>query len=277
MSDALNALGASLDAFLLWLRVPVRTTLSRAELVFSPFIIVAFLFHLRNSAVMYRLWRRLRAAGQDEELRDSARERFYRAVRGMLRLTCWMVIVWALAVNWEYTLAAFTLGILAYGVIEAIDAGLDWVYQYQRARYWERRDAMEDYAQQVAARAEAAASRAESVADTAAGRAQRIEVILETALAAIRENTALTKTGIVTAEAALEASNSTNTKILNLNQAQADMTAQQAADRREDRADVAVIKTTTVEIKETTEDTGRRVQRIVPDPPPPPGPGEEGC
>jgi hypothetical protein len=136
---------------------------------------------------------------------------------------------------------------------------------------------MEDYAPQVAARAEAAASRAESVADTAAGRAQRIEVILETALAAIRENTALTKTGIVTAEAALEASNSTNTKILNLNQAQADMTAQQAADRREDRADVAVIKTTTVEIKETTEDTGRRVQRIVPDPPPPPGPGEEGC
>jgi hypothetical protein len=46
------------------------------------------------------------------------------------------------------------------------------------------------------------------------------------------------------------------------------MSEQQAIDRREDRADVSAIKTTTVEIKETTTDTGRRVQRMMPDPPP---------
>jgi hypothetical protein len=180
VADAPNVLGAALDAVLAWLRVPTWTaTLSRAELVFSPFVVAAFLFHLRNSVVMLRLWRRLRA---DEELRASARERLLRAVRGMLRLLCWIGIVWALAVNWQYATVVFTVGILVYGIIEAVDAGLDWVYQYQRARYWERRDAMEDYAQQVAALARTAAERAERAASVAVQQGQRLEEKLDQTL-----------------------------------------------------------------------------------------------
>jgi hypothetical protein len=180
VGDALSAGGAFFDAVLVWLRMPAGTpTLSRAELVFSPFVVVAFLFHLRNSVVMYRLWGRLRA---DEELRASALERLHRAVRGMARLACWMVIVWALAVNWGYATVVFTTGILVYGIIEAVDAALDWVYQYQRARYWERRDAMEDYAQQVAALARGAAERAEFAATIAVQQGKRLEEKLDQTL-----------------------------------------------------------------------------------------------
>jgi hypothetical protein len=203
--------GAAPDAVLAWLRVLVTPTLSRAELVFAPVVVVAFLFHLRNSVVMLRLWRRLHRDGTDEELQASALDRLYRAVRGMLRLLCWIAIVGALATNWPYALAVFTFGILVYGIIEAVDAGLDWVYQYQRARYWERRDAMEDYAEQVAGLARNAAERAELAATAAVQQGERSTAEIK---ALVTENIELTRmAGEASVEAAAVA-NHMNAKLL---------------------------------------------------------------
>ncbi len=85
---------------------------------------------------------------------------------------------------------------------------------------------------------------------------------------AVAENTAITADARDRAAEAFKEANAVNLKIARLGQAQVDMSAQQEDDREEDREDVAGLRSTAAEIKETTDDTGRRVQRLSPDSPP---------
>jgi hypothetical protein len=79
---------------------------------------------------------------------------------------------------------------------------------------------------------------------------------LESALA---ENTAITEDARDRAKEAYAEANTLNQKIATLSQAQVDLSEQRDVD-------VEALKTTASEIKETTDDTGRRVERLVPDP-----------
>ncbi|HXI15036.1 MAG TPA: hypothetical protein VNM48_01605 [Chloroflexota bacterium] len=101
--------------------------------------------------------------------------------------------------------------------------------------------------------------------------------VLDRALLARRvaESTAATKAAGRASAEAMEVANNVNEKIVSLHQTQVALTAQQGRDRTKDQTDVEELKDTTASIKETTEDTGRRMMRIVPDPAEPEPPAAE--
>jgi hypothetical protein len=191
-----------IDAVLEWLRTPTVTpTVSRAEVLFTPFIVVAFGFHLRNVVVMYRLWARMRQIPEDADLAASAHQRGRRSLRALLRVGCWLLICWALLVNWVYTQVVFTLGALGYAILEAADAVLDWIYEQGRARYWRERERLEDYAEQVAGLAAAAAQKAEAAVIAAR---EEAKVDVAAVMDEVKENRALTEQAAQSADKKLD-------------------------------------------------------------------------
>jgi hypothetical protein len=100
---------------------------------------------------------------------------------------------------------------------------------------------------------------AETAAAVALGR--RLEASVAAVGAAVAENRAATEAAGSKAEAAYEVANTVNEKIAALGERQVGMSAQQAHDRVEDRAEVAALTETAGEIKETTEETRDVVKR----------------
>jgi hypothetical protein len=216
ITDALDAVIAALRLTLAGVGLP---TVAVGELLFTPLVWVGFAFQVRNVWVMSDFRRRLRREARtaglvfDGELDASAKERYRRALRAALRLGAFCAIDVALLTNWQYSYVVFTFGLLFYGFMACLDGILDAVYEYARAQYWARRDAQEDYAEQMGRAAVAAAERAEAAVVTSLAQATRIETAIAANQTALEENTALTREAASKSAAAETAANHVNAKI----------------------------------------------------------------
>jgi len=129
-----NAIG---DAIMAWLRTPVFPTVLRAELLFSPIILIAFavaLWNLVDSRVSLRHQRgQGRNGGNLMTAKESVRRETFRAAR-LFAKACMAL---ALVTNWEFLYVVFTLALLFDAWNEAIDSVFVRRFRERIRRYYE--------------------------------------------------------------------------------------------------------------------------------------------
>lgn len=119
-------------ALLAWLRGTVLPTATVAEVVFAVPLFVAVALALYSLGQAQLNLRTTRAGVAGGRLNGgsllTAEEGRRRAAARLVRALTWAGVATALLVDWEYRLAAFTLGALVYALGEALDALVEVVF-----------------------------------------------------------------------------------------------------------------------------------------------------
>jgi hypothetical protein len=127
-----------MDGLFRWLSAPVSPTVTRAELVWVPFVLVAFLLCVWMTADRARSLLAVSRARRNGALRAISRSELRREALDLLVCAGMAHTAWALLTDHPYTRLVFTAAMLVYAWATCANKLLDRVYRHGRERYYER-------------------------------------------------------------------------------------------------------------------------------------------
>jgi hypothetical protein len=127
-----------MDGLFRWLSAMVSPTVSRAELVWCPFVFAAFLLCVWMTADRVRSLGRVLRAGQNGSLRAIARSELRREVLDLLVCAGFAHTAVLLLRDDPYTRLVFTAAMLMYAFATCANKLLDRWYRHGRYQYYER-------------------------------------------------------------------------------------------------------------------------------------------
>lgn len=121
-------------ALLHWINAPLTATMTRGELILALPVGVAFAVSLWLSSTYLERWNRRRREGGNG-LTLVARANFRREAFRTVRLSMWVAVAVALALDWRWRGVLFVAAVLSYAWSELANASLEWAYQRWAERY----------------------------------------------------------------------------------------------------------------------------------------------
>lgn len=121
-------------AALLWINTPMTPTMTRGEFILALPVVVAFGVSLWLSSTYLRRWNRRRREGGNG-LTRVARANFRREGFRTVRLSMWVAVAAALALDWPWRGILFVVAVLSYAWSELANASLEWAYQRWAERF----------------------------------------------------------------------------------------------------------------------------------------------
>lgn len=127
-----------MDGLYRWLSALVSPTVSRAELVWSPFVFAALALCLWMASDRALAYRRLLRAGRNGALKAISRAELRRECLDLLAVAGWSVTAVALLTDHPRRAVVFVAAALLYAWVKCANKLLDRVYRISRERYYDR-------------------------------------------------------------------------------------------------------------------------------------------